>query len=115
MSGLILFWLVCAVAGGIIGDRKGSAVSGFFLGALLGPLGLLVIAVAKGDRNPCPFCRELVQSGAVVCPHCQRDLPKSALPVDTGPPPQPVKPATKYVTAVVLFAVAAFIAWAVSR
>lgn len=23
----------------------------------------------------CPFCREMVKEGAIVCPHCRRDLP----------------------------------------
>lgn len=30
---------------------------------------------ANGYKE-CPFCREMVKSGATVCPHCRRDLPE---------------------------------------
>lgn len=29
----------------------------------------------------CPFCKEPVKVGAVVCPHCRRDLPVLEIPV----------------------------------
>jgi hypothetical protein len=33
---------------------------------LIGPGGL---------KRKCPFCAETIRSEAIVCPHCQRDLP----------------------------------------
>ena len=30
---------------------------------------------AQGYKE-CPFCKEYVKPGAVVCPHCQRDIPQ---------------------------------------
>ena len=46
-TGLIAFWIVCGFAGWLIGGNKGQALSGSLLGLLLGPLGVIVIAVMK--------------------------------------------------------------------
>lgn len=70
----VVIWVLCGIAGSMIGARKGLGCEGFALGVLLGPIGLLIAALMQGDRRPCPFCRELVRDGAAVCPHCHRDL-----------------------------------------
>lgn len=95
MGVVIIILLVLAVIGEIIGESRGHAGAGFFLGLLLGPVGLLIIAVM--DRTPeaearydkqveamgrestptlrtCPWCAEQIQPAAVVCKHCGRDV-----------------------------------------
>ena len=58
----------------MIGARKGAGFSGFVIGILLGPIGVIIILLSKGNQKKCPFCVELVNEKAVVCPHCQRDI-----------------------------------------
>ena len=80
---LVVFWLVCGVVGAIVGEQKGVAAAGFVLGALLGPLGLVIVFVMDGNRRRCLVCRELMDPMAAVCPHCQRDVVPAA-PADLG-------------------------------
>lgn len=80
----LIVWLIalipCAIAGAMIGAKKDEAGSGFFLGLLLGPLGVLIAFLLRGNRQTCPFCLELIPYGAKVCAHCQRDIPQPAVP-----------------------------------
>ena len=71
---VVIFWILCGLIAGMIGSSKGAALSSFFLGILLGPIGVIIALVSNGDRRPCPYCKELVREKAVVCPHCQRDI-----------------------------------------
>lgn len=77
---IAVIWLVCGIIAAVIGARKGSGCFGFFLGILLGPLGIIAALVTKGNRKPCPYCKELMHHDAVVCPHCHRDVPKPDKP-----------------------------------
>ncbi len=86
----LLVWLLFAIATAAVGGRTNRAGTGFLLGLLLGPFGLIIMLVSKGPRKECPFCREWVHPKAIVCPHCQRDLPA---PNNQGPA---AKPATPY-------------------
>src|SRR5665811_1329100 len=90
---LILVMLFSAVLfgipSGIIGARKGMAGGGFWLGFLLGPIGLIIALVARGNRIPCSSCKELIQPDAKVCPRCQREVvaaPAATPEVYTRPP-----------------------------
>jgi len=74
---LIGWALVGGGIGAAIGSKKGVAVGGFFLGALLGPLGWLIMAVTKGNRINCPSCRELIDPAAVICPKCHSNFTKT--------------------------------------
>jgi hypothetical protein len=78
-SGVVFFVLICSavlfgVAGWVIGQSKGASGLGAFLGALLGPIGLVITAFMRGDRQNCRFCNELMSPSAEVCPHCQKSL-----------------------------------------
>jgi hypothetical protein len=58
-----------------IGRSKGEsgieAVGGFVIGFLLGPIGALLALASKGNRISCPFCKQLMDPKALVCPHCR--------------------------------------------
>ena len=70
----LIFWILFGVARAMIGARKGEPIVGFILGIFLGPIGLLIVALSKGNRQDCPFCRELIRPGATICPHCRNEI-----------------------------------------
>jgi len=74
LLGFGVFWFICAIIAALIGDRKGEGVAGFLLGLLLGPLGIIAAALSRGNRMNCPYCKELINKKATVCPHCQREI-----------------------------------------
>ena len=53
--------------------RSTDSVRWFFLGAILGPFGLL--ATLLGHPR-CPRCSGRAYSGAIVCPHCNNAIPR---------------------------------------
>jgi len=68
-----------------LGHTKGHALLGWLVGLLLGWIGVIIMLVVspsiEAQRQEalawgfaCPFCKEPVRHGAIVCPHCQRDL-----------------------------------------
>jgi hypothetical protein len=67
----LLIWLLCAIAAGIIGSKKGEGGAGFMLGFLFGPFGILFAYLMKGNRHECPACRSLIHEEATVCPMCR--------------------------------------------
>jgi hypothetical protein len=82
----LLLWLVVGgLVGAFIGERKGRTGQGAVLGAILGPIGWLVVGLGPDYKQPtketkkCPFCAELVKREAKVCKHCGRDLPATDL------------------------------------
>lgn len=70
----ILIMLASAVIGAMIGSSKGNGVPGFFLGLILGPIGLVIVAVMPGDRVECRYCKSKINPEATVCPNCQKNL-----------------------------------------
>ena len=72
----------------MIGAKKGAGTSGFIVGFLLGPLGILIAIFSKGDRKSCPYCKEWIHKDATVCPHCQREIEQMfdvvVLPAESG-------------------------------
>jgi membrane protease subunit (stomatin/prohibitin family) len=87
MGWLVFFWFLCGVAAGINLSGKGrSGFGGFLLGALLGPVGLVIALVMprneaaierqqvqRGESRKCPQCAELVKYEAKICRHCGAD------------------------------------------
>lgn len=76
---LVLLWILFGIAGAVIGKEKDAGGSGFCLGILLGPIGLLIAIFMRGNRIRCAFCHELMKPQATVCPHCQREQPATAI------------------------------------
>ena len=65
-----VFWVVIgAVVGRVIGAARNNPKGGLMLGAILGPIGWL-LAFFSDDRPECPQCKNRVQPGARICPHC---------------------------------------------
>ena len=79
---LVLYVIVFGLIGVVVGQRKGRAFAGFVFGALLGPIGWLIVAVGPDVKatqqatrmRKCPYCAELVQPDAKVCKHCGKDI-----------------------------------------
>lgn len=72
---ILLTWIVLwGAIGAAIGERKGIGGQGFAAGALLGPIGVLLVAVSSGNQVKCRHCRKEIAPDATVCPHCQRDV-----------------------------------------
>lgn len=71
----MLFWIIIgAIIGVVAAQRRGfGSVSGFIIGALLGPLALLMFFASSGRRR-CPKCAEWVQKKAALCPHCRSEI-----------------------------------------
>ena len=81
-------WLVLfGGAGALLGRMRGHPIFGFFIGAVIGPLGLIIILFSRNDRWKCPACRMPVERDASICPHCRSSLGlKPVAPV--VPPPK---------------------------
>jgi hypothetical protein len=113
-----LFWIVVGgLIGSAIGRGKGRATEGFWLGALLGFIGWIIVAVmeptdevrvarqaetislatgmtmagpqrAPTTTRPCPWCAEDIKAAAIVCRYCGRDVE----PVEVGAEQRPQPP-----------------------
>lgn len=83
---LILFWaIINALVGAAIGQRKNAIGACVAVCILLGPIGWLISIFIEGDVRKCPFCAENIKPQAVVCPHCQRDLPSPKPKAQSSP------------------------------
>ena len=76
-SDFIVFWffwlIVGAAVGGVIGASRNNVGSGILWGALLGPVGWILVFFLD-QRAKCPACRGPLPDGALRCQHCGIDL-----------------------------------------
>ena len=77
---LFLIWLLCGIVAAVIGSHKRAGGTGFILGFLLGPFGILIAIFMQGEQKTCPFCAELVKPGALLCKHCGRNIEEVICP-----------------------------------
>ena len=75
---LLLWILVLGGIGYVIGQRKGRPVGGFILGALIGPIGWLLVGFGNSYGLKCPSCKGQVPKDATKCMHCGSELSTSA-------------------------------------
>ena len=68
-------WFIFSLFGAWIGQRKKRIAEGFLAGLLLGPIGLIWIALQK-PKEKCPECSGVIDKDVKKCKHCGSDLNK---------------------------------------
>lgn len=67
--------VIFGMIGAFMARDKNNAVNGFFLGALLCPLGLVAAAYLDDrTRTPCKHCAENIKTDALICPFCNKEV-----------------------------------------
>ena len=84
---IVAFWMLFwGSIGGVICQSKGRTTLGFLLGAVFGPLGLLLTLLVHDRRFLCPHCRSpLLAADASVCARCGRDVSDPSLAAPSAP------------------------------
>jgi hypothetical protein len=88
----ILGSVASGMIGGLIGARRKQVVSGVVWGALLGPVGWIIVILLPHRGARCPACGGVLgMDGATKCMHCAVDLPQpvSGKPATTAPQVHP--------------------------
>lgn len=80
MEFLGLIWIVSWIATIIISAKKGEGCIAVLTGFLFGPIALIFAIVGTGNKIKCPFCQELIEKKAIICPHCRSELSKNSTP-----------------------------------
>jgi|SRR5581483_4161378 len=75
----LFFWLIIGgVVGGLIGASRNNAGGGLILGALLGPIGWIIVLFID-NRSHCQECLVVIPEGGSLCGQCsERADAKSA-------------------------------------
>ncbi len=76
----LLIFLIAALAGALIADKKGRdkltwGLICFFLPPAVLLLLLLPTVAAKGRTRRCPYCAKIVSLKDTTCKFCRRELP----------------------------------------
>lgn len=66
--------IACALIGALLGVAKGRWLAGLVWGAVLGPIGWIVIVLSKTGFAECPECSRGNMPNAKVCRHCGVNL-----------------------------------------
>ena len=83
---VIFFWMIiCAVIGGLIGATRNNVGSGVVWGALLGPIGWILVLFLD-NRAKCPECRGPIPAGAKRCQHCGTNFGIGNIKLQSAPP-----------------------------
>ena len=93
---VLAIWLFCPFIGAAMLGRYDRAGTGFLLGLIPGPVGLLVALgvrqepdTAPKDHVRCPHCAEFIRSQANVCRYCGRDVGALSAQHTHAVPPRP--------------------------
>jgi hypothetical protein len=70
---IIILWIIFAIIGALIGQKKGRPLEGFFAGLLLGPIGLIFIIVRQ-PKWKCPECGGAIDKNVRKCKHCGSEI-----------------------------------------
>lgn len=70
----LVLTLACGAIGALIGRYRGRWLAGLLWGALLGPIGWVVIALSRPVSAGCPECGQPNAAPAARCRHCGVDL-----------------------------------------
>ncbi len=73
---LVILIVIFGAIGALIGSGyRGRSMAGLFWGALLGPLGWILVALGPDHRSVrfgvCPHCAGKLSVGSSDCPHCK--------------------------------------------
>lgn len=71
---LLMFWAVMGLVGFVLGNTKGRGLFGFCLGALLGPIGWILVLCFSNTDAECPFCKKAVDERATICAYCRSSI-----------------------------------------
>lgn len=103
MDLLVLLWALCSLIGAYVASQRGySWIFGLLVGFALGPVGVLIAALLKEDREPrrlpvderkrCPRCAEWIMVEALICRFCGYSLDTGLSDLDEIAPADPTTP-----------------------
>ncbi|MBN8726212.1 MAG: hypothetical protein J0H15_00725 [Xanthomonadales bacterium] len=70
--------VACALVGALIGLARGRWLAGLLWGAVLGPIGWLVMLLSRPNRIECPACSRGNPPNVKACRHCGVNLQAAA-------------------------------------
>ncbi len=68
------FTVISIAGGALIGLSRGRMTAGIIWAAVLGPIGWIVVALARSKRLACPECAKPNQPDAIACRQCGANL-----------------------------------------